>query len=147
VAELRQQQQTGQIPNNLIFSGYVSEPREALKQGDVLVNLSHFQESFGRTVLEAMAAGRPVVAYRWGALPELVEHKVTGCLVPLGDVETVAAYVRKLERHPALRDTFGRAAQSRARERYSRKALQEGVRKVVRDLRSRRLEHHPPGMA
>lgn len=147
VAALRQQQQAGQIPDNLVFSGYMREPREALMQGDVLVNLSHFQESFGRTVLEAMAAGRPVVAYRWGALPELVEHKVTGCLVPLGDVETVAAYVRKLERHQALRDTFGQAAQSRARERYSRKALKEGVRKVLRDLKKSRLEHHPPGMA
>lgn len=147
VAALRQQQQAGQIPDNLVFSGYISEPGEALMQGNVLVNLSHFQESFGRTVLEAMAAGRPVVAYRWGALPELVEHKVTGCLVPLGDVETVAAYVRKLERHPDLRDTFGQAAQSRVRERYSRRALKEGVRKVLRDLKKSRLEHHPPGMA
>ena len=147
VAELRQQQQAGDLPANLIFSGYVDTAQEALRQGDVLVNLSHFQESFGRTVLEAMAAGRPVVAYRWGALPELVEHKVTGCLVSLGDVQAVAAYVLKLEQHKGLRDTFGQAAQGRARQYYSRKASKEGLSKVLRQLKSRRLEHHPPGMA
>jgi len=147
VADLRQQQKAGALPDNLVFSGYVDTAQEALKQGDVLVNLSHFQESFGRTVLEAMAAGRPVVAYRWGALPELVEHKVTGCLVSLGDVQAVARYIRKLAEHKGLRNTFGRAAQSRARERYNRKALRDEVRKVLRDLKKSRLEHHPPGMA
>lgn len=147
VAELREQQQAGDLPENLIFSGYVDTAQEAIRQGDVLVNLSHFQESFGRTVLEAMAAGRPVVAYRWGALPELVEHKVTGCLVPLGDVQAVAAYVLKLEQHKGLRDTFGQAAQGKARQYYSRRASKEGLSKVLRQLKSRRLEHHPPGMA
>lgn len=147
VAQLRQQQEAGELPENLLLRGYVNTPQGALSQGDVVVNLSHFEESFGRTVLEAMAAARPVVAYRWGALPELVEHKVTGCLVPLGDVEAVAAYVHKLEQHEALRNTLGRAAQNRARQCYSRQASKEGLGKVLRHLKSRRLEHHPPGMA
>ena len=147
VAELRQKQQGGALPDNLVFSGYVDTAQEALRQGDVLVNLSHFQESFGRTVLEAMAAGRPVIAYRWGALPELVEHKVTGCLVSVGNVQVVARYARKLAEHKELRGTFGRAAQDKARQHFSRKASKDGLSKVLRQLKSRRLEHHPPGMA
>src|SRR5690625_7306945 len=61
VAALRQQQQAGQIPEHLVVAGYVSEPGEALMQGNVLVNHSHFQESCGRTGLEARAARRSVV--------------------------------------------------------------------------------------
>ncbi|MDQ2078335.1 glycosyltransferase family 4 protein [Marinimicrobium sp. ABcell2] len=147
VAVLRQQQEAGEVPPNLLFAGYASKPEEALLQGDVVVNLSHFEESFGRTVLEAMAAARPVVAYRWGALPELVEHKVTGCLAPLGDVEAVANYVQKLAEHKALRRTFGRAGQEKARRCYSHKASAQGLRKVLRQLKSSRLEHHSPGTA
>lgn len=69
--------------------GYVEQPGEALAELDVILNLSHFQESFGRSVLEAMAAGRPVLCYAWGALPELVT-KNTGCTVEFKDTETLA---------------------------------------------------------
>jgi glycosyltransferase involved in cell wall biosynthesis len=147
VAELREQQKDGLVPENLLFSDYVGALEKMLMQGDVLVNLSHAPESFDRTVIEAMAAARPVVAYRWGALPELIEHKVTGCLAPFGDVATIAAYVRKLAEHKELRHTLGRAGQDRARRYYSLKASAQGLRKVLRQLKMSRLEHHSPGTA
>jgi hypothetical protein len=59
------------LPGNIELSGYAPFPSEALARADIVLNLSNFEETFGRTVLEAMAAGRPVVAYNWGALPEL----------------------------------------------------------------------------
>ncbi|UWR28354.1 glycosyltransferase (plasmid) [Sulfitobacter sp. S223] len=42
------------------------------RQADIVLSLSHVAESFGRTVLEAMAAGRPVICYDRGTPPELV---------------------------------------------------------------------------
>ena len=64
------------------FAGYVADPADAIRQVNVVVSFSLVPESFGRTIAEAMAARRPVIAYRWGAAPELVRHGIDGFLVP-----------------------------------------------------------------
>jgi len=58
-----------------------------------LLHLIHFDEPFGLSVIEAMACGTPVIAYRRGSMPELIEHGVTGFLVD-GFDEAVAAIGR-----------------------------------------------------
>ena len=112
---------------NLVVAGYAASPQEAIAQADVVLNLSHFQESFGRTVLEAMAAGRPVVAYEWGALPELVVNGESGFLVPFGAVEAVVERVVELAGDEGLRSRLGEAGQQRARAQYSQAALMKGL--------------------
>lgn len=62
--------------------------RDALLGGALgLLHLIHFDEPFGLSVVEAMACGTPVVAFRRGSMPELIEHGVSGFLV---DDETAA---------------------------------------------------------
>jgi len=104
---------------NIEYRGYADSPAQALKDVDVVVNLSQFQESFGRTVLEAMAAARPVVVYDWGALPELVDHGRTGFVVPFGDTWAVANCLMRLNQSPALRTSMGKAARQVAEEGFS----------------------------
>jgi glycosyltransferase involved in cell wall biosynthesis len=58
-----------------------------------------------------------------GGIPEVVEHNVSGILVPFGDVATMAASVEALMRDPARRHELGRAAQSRARDLFSAAAI------------------------
>ena len=108
---------------NIRLAGYAASPEVAMQEADIIVNLSHFQESFGRTVLEAMAAAKPVVAYDWGALPELVEDGKTGYLVPFGDVDAAADRVIQLSASSKLRHAMGSAGYRVALERYDRKAL------------------------
>jgi glycosyltransferase involved in cell wall biosynthesis len=62
----------------------------ALGQARGLLHLIGFDEPFGLSVVEAMACGTPVIAYRRGSMPELIEHGVTGFLVDSFD-EAVAA--------------------------------------------------------
>ncbi len=64
-----------------------------------LLHLIHFDEPFGLSVVEAMACGTPVIAYRRGSMPELVEHGVSGFLVT-GEAEAVTAVeqLRSLDR-------------------------------------------------
>lgn len=102
------------MPGKLCHGGYVDDPRQALANLDVVVNFSQFQESFGRTLLEAMAAGRPVVAYAWGALPELVNDGENGFLVPFGDCAAAAERLSRLVRDPALCRQMGACARQRA---------------------------------
>jgi glycosyltransferase involved in cell wall biosynthesis len=131
VEALRDQQPVGRIPENVRFTGLVSSPVEAIAQADVVVNLSHVEESFGRTVLEAMAGARPVVCYERGALPELVLNRETGFLVPFGNTRDAAERVLELYRDSDLRRKLGEAARRRAARHFSRDIFEEKLKRAM----------------
>ncbi|WPL18686.1 Putative glycosyltransferase EpsE [Thiorhodovibrio winogradskyi] len=112
--------------------GYTEDLAKAFKPLDILVNLSQFQESFGRTILEAMAAARAVVAYDWGALPDLVEHGVTGYLTTYRDVDAVAHYVVALAGQRRRLISMGLAGRARAMSGYGRTAQQQALQGLLR---------------
>jgi glycosyltransferase involved in cell wall biosynthesis len=76
-------------------------------------------EGFGLVLLEAMAAGKPIVASRVGPIPEVVVHGETGLLVEPGRSEPLAAALIELLGSPALAARFGVAGRRRAREHFS----------------------------
>ncbi|KUZ27880.1 hypothetical protein WS52_27150 [Burkholderia territorii] len=127
ISELMALQESGRIPRNVVFAGYKQTPREALANVNVVLNLSLFAESFGRTVAEALSAGRPVIAYDWGALGELVQSDKTGFLVQYRDVAQVAQKVRVFCANPALIDTFGEAGRKFIVEKYTPATLQRNL--------------------
>ncbi|MGR3375705.1 glycosyltransferase [Salipiger abyssi] len=102
-------------PENVEFRGYAETPAEAMAQADIVVSLSKFAESFGRTVVEAMAAGRPVICYDRGAPPTLVESGVSGFVVPADDREGAANAILALEAARAQLLRMSDAARRRAR--------------------------------
>lgn len=124
----------GAVPGNLQIQGYADTAQSAIEQVDVLLNLSHVHESFGRTVLEAMAAGRPVVAYARGALSELVLPDETGYLVGVQDIEGVATALEKLSADPALRYRLGQSGQARASAYFGPKAQRTALWQVMEAL-------------
>lgn len=101
------------LPANLTFMGYADDPLSALETLDVVLNLSHFKESFGRTVLEAMAAGRVVVCYDWGALSELVIEGA-GVKVPFANTQAVSQVLAGLAGDKARLMQLSEAARERA---------------------------------
>jgi glycosyltransferase involved in cell wall biosynthesis len=109
-----------ELPANLRFRGYVADPADAYRDLNVVLNLSRFAESFGRTVAEAMTARRPVIAYSHGALPELIDDGETGFLVPFLDLDAVLDRLRFFAEKPARIEEFGKEARVRALERFSR---------------------------
>jgi glycosyltransferase involved in cell wall biosynthesis len=66
-------------------------------------------------LLEAMAAGKPIVATRVSAIPEVVEENVTGLLVPANDPDALSAALKKLE-DASLRERLGVAGRKRSGE-------------------------------
>lgn len=106
------------LPNNLMIAGYTETPQQALQQVDVVMNLSHFQESFGRTIAEAMAAERAVIGYRWGALPELIDNGINGYLAHLDDIDGLLHRVSILANNPDLRIAMGRAGKQKVMHHF-----------------------------
>jgi glycosyltransferase involved in cell wall biosynthesis len=81
--------------------------RDALLGGaGALLHLIQFDEPFGLSVVEAMATGTPVIAYRRGSMPELIDDSVSGFLVPAGSTDGAVAAV---ERIPELDRAAARA--------------------------------------
>jgi spore coat protein SA len=79
---------------------------------DVFVLPSMFQETFGLVLLEAFSAGLPVIAFKSGGIPELVDHRVNGIIVPQGDEETLYQSMRELMLDRDLRQRLGAAAEA-----------------------------------
>ena len=81
------------------------------------------------SLMEAMAAGKPVVASALSGIPELVRHDVNGLLVDAAHPQRIAAAVRRLIEDPALRERFDAAAREVVRERFDvRKTSQSLIR-------------------
>ena len=94
------------------------------------------REGFGVACLEAMAAGRPVVASSVGGLRDLVVDGVTGLLVPPGDVAALRAALEQLLADAGLRKRLGRAARERVLAEFTWKRYAEHIRRAYDEARS-----------
>lgn len=98
------------LSSAVVLTGHREDVGHILAAFDVLVHASH-DEPFGRILVEAGAAGLPVVAFADGAVPEIIVHEQTGLLVPAGDSAALAAGLRRLAENPALSRRLGAQAQ------------------------------------
>ena len=94
-------------------------------------------EAFPNSVLEAMAASRPVVATDVGGTPDAVQEGTTGLLVRPGDPSGLAEAILRLHREPALRGRLGNAARAAARAGYSAEAVIRQVEALYTRLAGR----------
>ncbi|HWX47869.1 MAG TPA: glycosyltransferase [Roseomonas sp.] len=106
--------------------------RRLLSGARCLISASIAPETSSLVAMEALACGTPVVALPSGALPEIVEHGVTGFLAD--DVEGLAAAIRAAPRIAA------EACRAAARQRFSAEVMVAGYLEVYRRL----IREHPP---
>lgn len=109
--------------------------REAVARSTAVVAPSTWLEAFGLVVVEAMAAGVPVVAAGHGAFVELVEDGTTGLLHRPGEVASLASALRRITADPALNREMGQAARRRYEQGFSPavglERLEEGYRSAI----------------
>jgi glycosyltransferase involved in cell wall biosynthesis len=99
------------------LTGWRDDIPQIMKGLDVLV-LPSAGEAFGIVVIEAMAAGKPVIAYAVGAVPEVIVDQVTGLHVPPGDVTALRQAIERLVVNRAERLRMGEAGRIRAQEHF-----------------------------
>ncbi|MGB9776549.1 MAG: glycosyltransferase family 4 protein [Anaerolineae bacterium] len=121
------------LEQRVVFTGHVEDVRPALAAMDVFVHPGD-PEPFGLVNIEAMATGKPVVAFAHGALPEIVTNGETGLLVPPGDEGAMAQAILTLLQNPARRHALGAAGRERVRMCFSSAGMVTGVSAVLEKI-------------
>jgi glycosyltransferase involved in cell wall biosynthesis len=139
------------LTNDVIITGFRSDVPNALAAFDIYALTSRY-EGFSLAVVEAMAAGLPVVATRCGGPEQILDDGVTGLLVENGSAEAIANAIERLRANADDRRRLGNAArnavserftleaQARAYERLYEECLEEPRRRQVLSADSRRTQ-------
>jgi glycosyltransferase involved in cell wall biosynthesis len=106
------------LEKNVTMLGLRHDVSRILSAADAFL-LTSLSEGIPVTIIEAMAAGVPVVSTNVGGVPELLEDGVSGLLVPVGDATGVANALTRLEADRDLRERLSRAARERAETCFS----------------------------
>jgi glycosyltransferase involved in cell wall biosynthesis len=121
------------VEKHVLLTGFRTDVLSLLKGFDVFV-MSSVTEGLGTSLLDAMAAARPIVATTAGGIPEVVTDADTGLLVPPRDAHRMAEAITALLRAPAERERMGRAGLARVRERFSAERMVAGTLAVYERL-------------
>jgi glycosyltransferase involved in cell wall biosynthesis len=117
---------------NVLFEGHRADASTAPLEGDVVCVPSR-AESFSYVILEAMAAGRPVVASNVDGARDAITDGSEGLLVPAEQPERLAEALDRLAIDPDLRISLGRRAHARARERFTTGRMVDAILGVYVD--------------
>lgn len=132
-AELRAYAAERGVADHVSFEGFRADVPGLLADLDVFV-LPSLWEGFGLVLLEAMAAGRPVVASAVGPIPEIVVEGETGLLVPPGDSDALARAVARLLRDPDLAARLGRSGRARVETEFGLDGMVARTDALYREL-------------
>lgn len=118
------------LVDRVTFTGLRQDIPAIMSALDILVQNSLSPEPFGRVMIEAMAAGRPVVATAHGAAPEIVVDGETGLLVPPGDQVALVSTLAMLLRNDEARAKMGQAGRQRVEKHFTAARYVQGVEDV-----------------
>jgi glycosyltransferase involved in cell wall biosynthesis len=123
------------IVRDILFLGYQEDVAPFYAAFDALV-LPSSNEGTPVSVIEALGAGRPVVATRVGGVPDVVRDGVDGFLVEAGATDELADRLAQLAQDPALRERMGNQGRERVLPRYAVERLVDDVDRLYRSLLS-----------
>lgn len=116
------------LKNNVIFTGFRADMPEFMQEIDIFVHASH-KEPFGMVIVEAMAAGKPVVASRVSGPLEIVRDGETGLLVEPQDADGLAKSILYLIKNQNLAKLMGQKGRERVKELFD---LEKNISEIDR---------------
>jgi glycosyltransferase involved in cell wall biosynthesis len=137
-----------EIDGAVSFTGAVDRVADVYAAADVVVNPARIPESFGRVACEALAAGRPVVSARTGAVSEVLHHGRTALLVEPDAPEELAGAVVQLLKDPELAARIAAAGREDVLRRFDPEPIAARFRQIVEETlageQARRPDARPP---
>lgn len=122
------------LAEQVVFTGRIPhEQIPAVLSAADIVALPSEDEGMPLALLEAMAAGHPVVATSVGAVPEIVTNRELGLLVPPGSPDALARAIDELICHPEMARQLGDAGQRQVRARYDQRNMVAAYERILRD--------------
>ena len=132
------------LEKHVLLAGFRPDVLSVHKAFDIFV-MSSITEGLGTSLLDAMAAAKPIVATTAGGIPEVVVHGETGFLVPPRDHEAMAEAIVRLLKDEGLRKRMGQAGRARAEIRFSaERMVQETLRVYQRVAMQPHQEEREP---
>jgi glycosyltransferase involved in cell wall biosynthesis len=117
------------LEKHVLLAGFRPDVLSLHKAFDIFV-MSSLTEGLGTSLLDAMAAGKPIVATRAGGIPEVVGDEETGVLVPPRDHDAMAEAIVRLLKDDTLRRKMGDAGRARARSLFSAERMVQNTLNV-----------------
>jgi glycosyltransferase involved in cell wall biosynthesis len=121
------------LTDQVIFTGLLLDSEKIFPFAEFFI-LPSLWEGMPNAVLEAMAAGKPVVATEVGGVPELVLHGETGILLPPRDPDALARAILDLCTDPVKARTMGEAGRVRVQEHFSIASMLEKTERLYQEL-------------
>jgi glycosyltransferase involved in cell wall biosynthesis len=88
------------VADRVTFTGHRSDLQNIISISSIVLSLTQQPESFGRTTLEALALGKPVIGYEHGGVGEILDALLPSGKIPLGDTEGAINLIKAWETHP-----------------------------------------------
>lgn len=131
--ELKALSRQQQISSQVIFTGYRSDVARMLSVMDIFV-LPSLWEAMPFAVLEAMAAGKPIISTDVDGARDAVIHGETGLLVPIGDKQAIAEAIVRLWQNRSKAQRMGQMGQQRARSLFNIDRMVRQTERLYLDL-------------
>jgi glycosyltransferase involved in cell wall biosynthesis len=122
------------VADRVHFVGFCRDIVPLLFRVDLVVHCSTSPEPFGRVIVEAMLAGRPVVAAKAGGAPEIVKDHETGLLVEPSDSHALARAIHELLGNRQLAATLAEAAKKDAEARFGLEGVLQQWKNCIREV-------------
>jgi glycosyltransferase involved in cell wall biosynthesis len=134
-AAFEAQVRAARLKDSILFLGQRTDVADILPHCEIGV-LASRAEGLPNAVMEYMAAGLATVATRVGGVPEIIEHEVSGLLVPVQSPKELSAAILRLLNEDALRLRLGQAAQESVRTKCDFASLLQNLKSIYQNLPS-----------
>lgn len=118
------------VYENLLFAGFITDIKSFMASIDIFLLTSRW-EGFGYVIVEAMAGGKPVIAFDISSNPEIIRDGENGYLIPFRDTDTFVQKIKTLYHNPRLIDQMAKEARKTALENFNMDYMVRQVEELI----------------